>query len=408
MSTENEREREAEESASVKRGTYFLWAAGVLLFAAAFFFCGFLFGRVLPGGKKTDSPIDRVLDTVRANYYYYGAETEDSMTVGALKGIAAYLGDPYAYYYAPEEYAELQKSDSGEYTGVGIVITLREDGVCFLSSVYVNGPGEKAGLMTGDVLLNVNGTETEGLTLDAISACFRTNKGEQNTLTVSRGGETLTLTVTAGEVYTPYVYYRMLDERTGYIYIAGFHGKVTEEVKAAVAELQGQGMDRLILDVRNDPGGMFYDVCSIADIFLPEGCVVTTLRGRNGDEKTYRTGKEGLSLPIAMLVNGHSASASELLAGALHDNGAAVLFGTKTYGKGIVQTYYELDSGALGAFKMTTEAYYTPGGVCIQDEGIVPDHIVEMPAEFAYANVYELTPEQDPQLAAALAYLGTL
>lgn len=408
MATSPEQDRGEEEISPVKRGTYMLWAAGALLFAAAFFACGFVFARLLQKKTDTASPVETVMGLVRTRYYYYGDETEKKLTEGALRGIAAYLDDPYAYYYTPEEYAALQQGDSGTYTGIGIVVSMREDGACVITEVYENAPGAAAGLRAGDIILSVNGTETAGLDLNGVCALFRVAKGEENLLIVARGEETLSCTAIAEEVYKPYVHFRMLDARTGYIHISGFHGKVTGEVRSAVSALQEQGMDRLVIDVRDDPGGMLYDVCDIADIFLPEGCVVTTLKSRGGGEKVYRTKQPGLSLPIAVLVNGDSASASELLAGALRDNGAAVIFGTKTYGKGVVQTYYELQSGAAGAFKMTTEAYFTPADVCIQDIGIMPDHIVEMPEDLAYAYVYELTTEEDPQLRAALEYLNSM
>lgn len=406
MIVAQDNDRAEEEIIPASRGTYCKWAAGVFLFAAVFFTCGFLFGRVLPKKDVTADTVERVIRTVRSEYYYYEDETEQDLRTGALKGMASYLDDPYAAYYTAEEYAALLKSESGSYVGIGILIRTDENGEFIISAVYGNAPAALAGLHTGDVLMRVNGTGTAGLDTDAVTDLFHCEDKAENTVTVRRGEELLTFSVTAGEVYTPYTHSRMLDGHIGYIHISGFHGKVVGEMKTAVAELLEQGMIALVLDVRDDPGGTLTDVCDIADIFLPKGCVITSLMGRGGKEEKYRTSAEGLSLPIAMLVNERSASASELLAGALHDNGAAVLFGTQTYGKGIVQSYFELNDGST--FKMTTEAYFTPDGVCIQGKGITPDHTVEMPEEIEYVNIYELTPEEDPQLGAALAYLQSL
>lgn len=396
---------ECEEELSSSRSVYVKWAAGVFLFAAVFFFCGFLFARLMPDKKDPLGTAEEVLRDIRSDFYYYDEETDKAISDGALKGMAAYLDDPYSEYFTAEEYAELQQSDSGSYVGVGILIQREDDGTVRVASVYDDGPADKAGLMAEDVLISVNGTSTGDLSLDDITALFCCGEGEENTLVILRSGEMMTLTVIAGEVYVPYVHARMLSERIGYIHISGFHGKVTEEVKEALNELTELGMDRLILDVRDNLGGTLSDVCKIAGLFLPDDSLITTLRSRKDKERIYRTNTEGIFIPIAMLVNGSSASASELLAGALHDNGAAVLFGTKTYGKGIVQTYYELDEGRNGAFKMTTQAYFTPAGVCIQDEGITPDHTVEMPEDLFYEEIYELTLEEDPQLSEALRYL---
>ena len=407
MEQVTDQEREAGGLPSSSRGTYIKWAAGVILFAAVFFACGFIFARLFPKKNDPFSQVQEVIGTVRSHFFFYSEETDRKIAEGALKGVAAYLDDPYAHYYTAEEYASLQKTDSGNYVGLGIVLQMQEDD-CVITSVYENAPAALAGVMAQDILLSVNGTNTVDLELSEITPLFCCDEGAENVLVIRRGEEKLTLTVIAGEVYTPYVHARMLSGNIGYIHISGFHGKVVEETKEAVAALQEQGMDRLVLDLRDDPGGMLTDVRNVADIFLPADCVIATLRSRTDKEKVYKTRSEGLSLPVAMIVNGGSASASELLAGAMHDNGAAVLFGTKTYGKGIVQTYYELQRGEFGAFKMTTEAYYTPAGICIQDEGITPDHIVEMPGNISYSNIYELTPEEDPQLRAAVDYLNTL
>ena len=172
-----------------------------------------------------------------------------------------------------------------------------------------------------------------------------------------------------------------------------------------MADLKAQGMQALVLDVRDDLGGSLNDVCDIADLFLPKNQVITTVRSRINKEVVYRTHSDGVDLPIAMLVNGNSASASELLSGALKDNGVAKLFGTQTYGKGIVQTFFDINFGRDGTIKFTTDAYYTPAGVCIQGTGITPDEIVKLPESLTYYSIPSIPYESDTQLQAAVAYL---
>ena len=207
---------------------------------------------------------------------------------------------------------------------------------------------------------------------------------------------------------TYHIKWKVLDDSIGYIYISGFHGQVVREVKDALDDLRGQGMEALVLDVRDDLGGSLSDVCDIADIFLPKNKVITTVRSRVNKEQVYRTHSDGLDMPIAMLVNGYSASASELLSGALKDNGAAELFGTVTFGKGIVQTFFNINFGRDGTIKFTTDAYYTPADVCIQGTGITPDHIVELPEGLTYYNIPSIPYESDTQLQAAVEYLRGL
>lgn len=224
-------------------------------------------------------------------------------------------------------------------------------------------------------------------------------------IVVERDGQQLTFSMVMREVYSPYVQYRMLEDGIGYIYIKGFHGKVVKETQDALDALMEQGMEKLVLDVRDNLGGSLYDVTDIAGMFLPEGSIITTIRSRTSEDYSYKTKKEGIHVPIALLVNGHSASASELLAGALKDYSAAELFGKTTFGKGIVQTFFGLQRGRNGTMKFTTDAYYTPSGVCIQGEGITPDHEVDLPEDLTYYSIYTIPYEQDTQLQAAVNYL---
>ena len=352
--------------------------------------------------------VSQAIELVKKNYYFFDDKTEESMVTGALKGLSSHMGDKYAEYYTEEEYKALLSSNSGNFIGMGILVSDMGNSTFIITGVYDNTPAKEAGILVGDQLILANGESCKGKTLNEFLEYITHEDGDVNTVVVLRDGQELTFTVTMRQVYSPYVTYRMLDDSIGYIYISGFHGQVVREVKDAVEDLKEQGMTALVLDVRDDLGGSLSDVCDIADIFLPRNRVITTVRSRVNKETVYRTHSDGIDLPIAMLVNGYSASASELLSGALKDNGVAKLFGTQTYGKGIVQTFFDINFGKGGTIKFTTDAYYTPGDVCIQDTGITPDEIVELPEGLTYYSIPSIPYESDTQLQAAVAYLKGL
>lgn len=353
-------------------------------------------------------PVARAIELVKKNYYFFDENTQKSMITGALKGLSAYMGDDYAEYYTKDEYDDLLSGNSGNFIGMGVLVAEEAQGDFVITAVYDNTPAQEAGILVGDRLIRANGEPAEGKSLQEFLSFITHEVGDENTVVVLRDGKELTFTVVMRMVYSPYVTYRMLDDHIGYIYISGFHGQCVREVEEAMAALKEEGMTALVLDVRDDLGGSLSDVCDIADIFLPKGCVITTVKSRVNEETVYRTHSDGVDIPIAMLVNGFSASASELLSGALKDNGAAVLFGTVTYGKGIVQTYFDINFGRDGTIKFTTDAYYTPNDVCIQGTGITPDYIVELPAGLTYYSIPAIPYEDDIQLQAAVAYLKGL
>lgn len=350
-------------------------------------------------------PVSEAVELIKKNYYFYDGDTDDNMVTGAIKGLSAYIGDEYAEYYTQEEYEALLTSNSGNFIGMGVLVSDMGDSNFIITAVYDNTPAQEAGMLVGDRFVSANGQLAAGKSLDDFLACITHEEGDVNTVVLLRDGQELTFTVTMRQVYSPYVAYKMLDNNIGYIYISGFHGKCVREVEDALKDLRAQGMEALVLDVRDDLGGSLTDVCDIADLFLPKSSVITTVKSRVNEEVVYRTHSDGVDLPIAMLVNGYSASASELLAGALKDNGVAELFGTVTFGKGIVQTFFDINFGRDGTIKFTTDAYYTPSGVCIQDTGITPEHIVELPEGLTYYSITSIPYESDTQLQAAVAYL---
>lgn len=343
---------------------------------------------------------------IRGEYFYFDervGETEN-LTTAALRGMTASLDDPYATYYTKEEYARQIQTDAGEYKGLGIVIYAPDETGSLIAAVYGGSAAENAGIRPGDILTVANGTATAGLSLDEVTALLLMD-GSGNELTLMRDDGTYTVTVSADTVIVPVTEYEMLSDSIGYLHITGFKGHATDETKQAIAALTEQGMTKLVLDLRDDPGGSLPTVLEIADLFLEKGALITSVRSRNGREKNYTCERDPVFTGgMCVLVNESSASASELLTGALKDHGRAYIIGTQTYGKGIVQTTFSLPA-TEGHVKFTTDAYYTPAGVCIQGEGITPDETVELPDEYAAGDAGLLPREEDTQLAAALSYL---
>ena len=342
--------------------------------------------------------LTEMLALIRAEYFYYDEETTgtDALLTAALRGVTGALGDTYATYYTEEEYAKQEQSDSGEYKGLGVVVTVPDETGSVLNRVYEQSNAYLAGIRSGDKLLIANGTSVGGLTLEETVALLYVD-GSENTLVLSRDGETYTVTVCAGPVTVPAVAYEMLEGNIGYIYIDTFHGHAVEETEEALTALTEAGMTALVLDLRDNPGGSLSVVLDVADLFLEKGLLVTSVRSRSGRVTEYKTKKDVVyDGPLCVLVNGGSASASELFTGALKDYGRATVIGTRTYGKGIVQTTFDL-AGTGGHVKFTTDAYYTPNGVCIHGEGIAPDIEVELDEDSG----------EDAQLQTALDILRT-
>ena len=386
-----------------------LWIAIPILWAVSLICVALCVATVLTIKDDPDETLTKAIrdvqDVIRENYYFYDAN-EEQLIDSALKGMAAGTGDDYAYYYSEEEYAELTKQNEGSFVGIGIVTMLDENGFVLVTDVYENTPASEAGLLPGDFLLEINGVSYEGLTLSGFLDNVIAEEGAENVFKILRNEQELTFTIIAREVHSPSVASRMLTDSIGYIRISTFHGTCVEETETALKTLKEQGMKSLVLDLRDNLGGSLYDALDIADMFLPKDHVITSLRSRDGEEETYKTKKDGMDIPTVLLVNGYSASASELVAGALKDYEAAHLIGTKTFGKGIVQSYFRIPETS-GMLKITTEAYYTPNGVCIHGIGIEPDETVELPEGAENYAISVLPRELDTQLQAAIRYLET-
>ena len=390
-----------------------LWVMSVVLAAAAAVLLTHMFTWKAATKKYRDEDghmffaLRQEMEIIREHGFYY-KDDEQMLTDAALKGtlqaIAEATGDNYATYYTEAEYAELKKQNERVFTGIGILTRINDGGDVEILEVYQDTPAAEAGLLPGDIIKEINGKAFGGETLGEFLANLHAEDGAENAFVILRGEDTLNFTIIARVVHTPAVSYRMLTDTIGCVHILSFHGSCVEETKQAIQTLRESGMKELVLDLRDNLGGSLDDAIKIADIFLPKNYIVTTLRSRTGSVKEYKTQNSGMDIKTVLLVNELSASASELLAGAMKDYDAAYLIGTRTYGKGIVQSFYEVEE-TKGWLKLTTDAYYSPNGVCVQDEGITPDLIVALPEEADRYEIDRIPAELDTQIQAAIAYL---
>lgn len=332
----------------------------------------------------TTSGMEEKLDVIQKviNTYYLDEIDNDEVESYLYKGVIAGLGDPYAAYYTAEEYQSMMDSTSGSYYGIGVEVSQNMNtGVITVVTVFSGTPAEEAGLEPGDILYTVDGTEVTGEDLNTVVSMI---KGEENTtveIGIVREGEkdTLTFQVERRNVEVPTVEYEMLEGNIGYIALSSFDDVTYAQFMEALNTLEDQGETALIVDLRNNGGGLVSSVCNILDELLPEGLIVYTEDKYGNREEQTSDAERCFDKPLAVLVNGNSASASEIFAGAIKDYGIGTIVGTLTYGKGIVQKIYPLGDGT--AIKLTTSRYYTPNGNNIHGIGIEPDVEVERDTE---------------------------
>ena len=364
---------------------------------------------MLPASEYAELTDVMALDEVMKSideYYYFEAPQREQLVKSAANGMVASLNDPYSAYFTDEEYQRYLSSINGAYDGIGVLIGQpTEDGAEILD-VYEDTSASEAGLLAGDFIVAVDGTGVSGLTLEEISTLIARGNGEAVKLTIKRGEESFDVDVVSGTVNIKRVEHFLYNHHTGYIRISMFSGNCAEEFREAIKDLTERRMTCLVIDLRNNPGGLLKDVVSIADTLLG-GCTIVTVRSNGGEEEVYTSNKKGVSVPVAIIVNESSASASEILAAAVQDNEAGIIVGMPTFGKGIVQTTRRLESN--GAWlKLTTSAYYTPSGKSINGTGVTPDLEVDLPEEMKSTPIDKLDQEQDAQLWAALDYVREL
>ena len=349
--------------------------------------------------STTEQKMQVIQNMIRSEYLYEDEVDEELLQQSIIKGYVAGLGDPYSVYYDEAETQSLKESTSGEFGGIGVVITQEiETQIITFTTVYDESPGQKAGLLDGDILYKVDGEEVTGQDLDTVVSKIRGEKGTTVEITVLRGEtmEEFTCKVTRDIIEVNTVAYEMKEQNIGYIQVSGFETVTYRQFETALTELTNQGMQSLVVDLRNNPGGNLSTVCDMLDLILPQGTIVSTKDKKGKGEVITSDEERQLNIPMAVLINGNSASASEIFAGAIQDYGVGTLVGTTSYGKGIVQNIYGLPDGT--SLKLTTSEYFTPKGRNIHGTGIEPDVKVEY--------VYDKdNPEADNHLDAALECL---
>lgn len=359
-------------------------------------------GTTLRKGK-TQISYDEKIDTIRSylDQYYLGDLDEEKLEDGIAQGMLEGTGDKYAYYYSEEEFARLMEDVSGTYAGVGISIIKNDDEKIEVYKVFEGTPAEEAGVHVKDIIVEADGVRNFE-SVDDLVSIVRGPEGTSVDIVVLRDGKEIPITVERRIINIPTVTYKMLDNKIGYIEISEFDSITVEQFNNALDDLSSQGMTALILDVRDNPGGDYDTVVAMCDRVLPEGDIIT-VEDKNGAKRTEHSDDEHqLTLPMALLINENSASASEVFAGAIQDYDLATIVGKTSYGKGVVQSIYRMPDGS--GMKFTTEKYLTPKGRDINGVGIIPEIEVEMPED-----VYEdgvVDEDEDTQLKKAIEVLS--
>jgi carboxyl-terminal processing protease len=369
--------------------------------------------RTDPVHQKVDA-VDQLLD----QYYLYDIDKNNLADYAAL-GMSAAANDPYTTYYSTEEFSAYMTGNEGDFIGTGIVVSVTKDtDEIVVVSPYEGSPGEAAGIQPGDIITAIDGNKYAGSQMNEAVAKIRGDgmenvEGTTVVLTIMRdNGAPFDVQVERKRIHVDSVKGEMLDQETGYVRITAFQRKnakngadvkdTYEQFQAQIVNLQSQGMKKMVIDLRDNPGGDLDIVSEIADMLLPEGTITYT-EDKNGKRETITSDANELGMPMTLLVNGNSASASEVLTGALKDYQRATVIGTKTFGKGIVQVVLPLSDGS--GMTITMAKYYSPNGVCIHGIGIEPDITVQMPQELEKTPVSQVPREKDVQLQRAIEVL---
>ena len=327
---------------------------------------------------------------------YVGAADGVNLMTGAVKGLVNALGDPYSVYMDPKMYSELMLETKGSFGGVGIVLGVKDKKLTVVAPIE-GTPAEAAGILSGDQIVRIGELDTKDMALDEAVGKIRGPEGSKVTLTIQRNGkEAQEFPLTRATIVIKSVSGKMLDKEMGYIRVSMFSETTSKDFVRKLEELKDQGMTSLVLDLRNNPGGLIDQCVKVAELLVPKGPIVSVI-GKDGSRETYHSSSTTAPLPLTVLVNGGSASASEIVAGAIQDRGVGKLVGVKTFGKGSVQRLMPLDKES--AVKITIAEYHTPNDRSIHGKGIIPDVLVEIPKDF------DRESKQDPQLDKAIEVL---
>lgn len=357
-----------------------------------------------PGEEDGREEKIRLLEEYIDTYYYKSEEVTESLrSEGIYKGLVEALKDPYSVYYTAEDYAALGSELAGAYSGIGAYIGMDPDtGAPMITGVFRDSPAIEAGLDNGDYFIEVDGTDVSDKSTEEVAALVRGEAGTSVHLKMLRDGGFLEVDVVRRELDVPTVDWAMLDEeegQIGYLQITQFTETTADQFRKGLEDLRSKGMEKMILDLRGNPGGTVGAVVKVAGELLPQGLVFSVeSRNPSSGPQEYTCPGADFDIPLVVLVNGYSASASEILSGAIQDAGVGTVMGTKTFGKGVVQTVFELPDGS--GVKLTIGKYFTRGGQDINEKGITPDVISELDAD-----LYEKE-GTDSQLRDAVDYLN--
>lgn len=347
-------------------------------------------------GSSKSSIIKQYIDK-----YFMEDVDNDILTEGMYKGMLESLNDPYSVYYTKDEVKSLKQSSEGEYVGLGISVTQNnETKVITVTKVYDDSPAKDAGIESGDTIYSINDNVLTDETLDELLVDIKGEEGKEVKMQLKRGEETIDADMKLREVLIDVVSYEMLEDNIGHIIIDQFTGTSTEQVEEAINDLKSQGMERIIVDLRDNPGGQLECIQAILNYFLPKDKLLLYSETKDGEQEKYYTENDGLitDMPLCVLVNENSASASEVFAGVVKCYDRGKLVGTKTFGKGIMQSTFGLSDGT--AIKLTIGKYYLPDDSNIHGIGIEPDYEVKLPEDVT--NVWALKHPDDPQLTKAI------
>lgn len=349
-------------------------------------------------GTEAEQKLNLIDQTLKDFYF---DDIDDSKVLDNIyKAYVNAYGDKYTVYYTADEYAKIQESSNGAYYGIGVVVRKNDDGTILVVEPYDGAPGKEAGMRKNDVIVTVNGESVADQDLNSVVAKIKGDEGTTVNIGIRRDGsdDITELTVTRRKVEIKTVAYEMLDDSVGLITISEFDKVTAQQFKEAYAQLETMGMKGLVIDIRSNPGGLLNVVVDMLDEILPDGLIVYT-EDKYGNRQEYNgSNPDVIDVPLAVLVNGESASASEIFAGAVKDYGAGTIIGTQTFGKGIVQTIRRMSDGS--AIKYTMAKYFTPKGQDIHGHGVTPDIVEELSDEFN--NLTEYDASKDNQLQKAI------
>ncbi|MFA5730056.1 MAG: S41 family peptidase [Candidatus Paceibacterota bacterium] len=378
-------------------------------FVAGFYYHEFIFQQYYKAAYSFDqidfSLLKKVWDQVSTDYVDPGKIDKTKMTYGAIAGMVEAIGDPYTEFFNPEEAKKLEEDLAGSFEGIGLQIGVKDDQIIAISPIK-GTPAEKAGLRPGDLILAVDKTPTTGLSVDEVVNIIRGPKDTKVTLTISREETgTRDIEITRAVIKVPSMDYEIKEladgKKIAHITLYQFSDSSSQDFKNSAIDILNNNVSGIILDVRSNPGGLVNQATSIAGWFLERGQLIVIEKDKNGEQVELKSNGPSnfASLPLVVLINDGSASASEILAGALKDDRQVPIIGTKSFGKGTVQQITSLDDGS--SLKITTAKWYTPSGVAIQDTGIEPDIKVDLTQE-------DYDQNKDPQFDRAMTEIQKL